>query len=204
MSRGCVIFDFDGVIADTESLHLGAYNHTLVAHAGEIGGVLEISPHHYFRKYIVYGDREGFFHMLRDHGRAHDAALIERLAAAKHDLFQEKLGEFAEPLPGVRELLGWLQEKNVPRAICSGARRGEIEPLLEAFKLRHHFDVIVTFEDVRQSKPEPEGYNKAFDLLNLEYDAELEKAFSVVIEDSEGDARPAGRRGCGCWAWRQA
>ncbi len=117
MSRGCVIFDFDGVIADTESLHLSAYNHALAAHAGEIGGALEISPHGYFRKYIVYGDREGFLHMLRDHARTHDGALIERLAAAKHDLFQEKLGEFAEPLPGVRELLAWLEENNVPRAI---------------------------------------------------------------------------------------
>ncbi len=58
--------------------------------------------------------------------------------------------------------------------------------LLEAFKLRHHFDVMVTIEDVRNGKPDPEGYELAFEKLNLEYDAELEKEFSLVIEDSEG------------------
>jgi HAD superfamily hydrolase (TIGR01509 family) len=197
MSRGCVIFDFDGVIADTESVHLAAYNHVLAAHAADIGGPLEITPQAYFTRYIVYGDHEGLFHMLRDHGRPSEKALIQKLADTKHHVFQEKLTTFAEPLPGVRDLLEWLESKNVPRAICSGARRGEIEMLLEAFKLRHHFDVMVTIEDVRLGKPEPEGYNLAFDKLNLEYDAELDKEFSLVIEDSMGGcsaARSAGLR----------
>ena len=148
MSRGCVIFDFDGVIADTERLHLSAYNHTLAAHAADVGGALEISPQVYFTRYIVYGDHEGLYHILRDHGRPHDKELVARLADAKHALFEEKLGEFAEPLPGVRETLEWLEEHNVPRAICSGARREEIVTLLDAFKLRHHFDVLVSIEDV--------------------------------------------------------
>ena len=69
MSRGCVIFDFDGVIADTESLHWAVYNRVLAEFAGEIGERIEISREAYFSRYIVFGDREGFFHMLRDHGR---------------------------------------------------------------------------------------------------------------------------------------
>ncbi|HVT81481.1 MAG TPA: HAD family phosphatase [Phycisphaerae bacterium] len=186
MSKGCVIFDFDGVIADTERLHFQAYNQTLALHADAIGGPLHISEQDYFRQYIVYGDREGFFHILRNHARSTEAALIEKLSAAKHDLFEKHLHAFADPLPGVRELLAWLEQRNVPRAICSGARRAEIELLLEAFRLRHHFDVLVTIEDVRRGKPEPEGYNLAFDKLNLEYDAELDRNFSLVIEDSAG------------------
>ena len=186
MPRGCVIFDFDGVIADTETLHLAAYNHTLALHAARIGGALAISPEAYFGRYIVYGDREGIYHMLRDHQRPSDDALVALLAQAKHEAFENKLHEFAEPLPGVRDVLAFLEENRVPRAICSGARRGEIVTLLEAFKLRHHFDVMVTIEDVRYGKPEPEGYNLAFDKLNLEYDAELDKQTSLVIEDSAG------------------
>ena len=72
--------------------------------------------------------------------------------------------------------------------------------LLDAFKLRHHFDVLVTIEDVRMGKPDPEGYQRAFDLLNLEYDAELDKAYSLVIEDSAGGCaagRAAGLRALG-------
>ena len=186
MSKGCVIFDFDGVIADTERLHFQAYNQTLALHAADIGGPLQIAEQDYFRQYIVYGDREGFFHILRNHGRNNDSTIIIKLAAAKHEIFEKHLHAFADPLPGVRELLAWLVERNVPRAICSGARRGEIEILLDAFKLRHHFDVLVTIEDVRRGKPEPEGYNLAFDKLNLEYDAELDRQFSLVIEDSAG------------------
>jgi beta-phosphoglucomutase len=191
MPNACVIFDFDGVIADTESLHHVAYNHAFAHHAPDIGGPLEIPREAYFRKYIVYGDTEGFFHMLRDHGRPSDPALIQTLAAAKHHLFQEKLSEFAEPLPGVRDTLSFLEAHNVPRAICSGARRAEIIELLDAFQLRHHFDVLVAIEDVRLGKPDPQGYNLAFDKLNLEYDAELEKEKSLVIEDSAGGCAAA-------------
>jgi HAD superfamily hydrolase (TIGR01509 family) len=194
MSKGCVIFDFDGVIADTESLHHAAYNHTFAAHERDVGKLIRIDPVHYFSRYIVYGDREGISHMLRDNGIEPAEPLVQKLMDAKEHLFSEGLGKVAEPLPGVRKILAWLEEKNVPRAICSGARRAEIEMLLNAFQLRHHFDVMVTIEDVRLGKPEPEGYNKAFDLLNLEYDAELDKAHSLVIEDSAG----------GCCAGREA
>jgi beta-phosphoglucomutase len=191
MPKGCVIFDFDGVIADTERLHLGAYNHTLSAHAARIHGPLVITPEAYFMKYIVYGDREGFLNMLRDHHRPHDDATLLFLADAKHEFFEQKLHEFAEPLPGVRDVLAFLEANRVPRAICSGARRGEIETLLAAFGLRHHFDILVTIEDVRYSKPDPEGYNLAFDKLNLEFDAELDKSCSLVIEDSAGGCAAA-------------
>jgi beta-phosphoglucomutase len=195
MSRGCVIFDFDGVIADTESLHHAVYNATLAAHAPEIGGPLEIPRAAYYSRYIVYGDLEGFFHMLRDAGRPTDPGLIERLAAAKHALFTQRLSTFAEPLPGVRETLAWLEERNVPRAICSGARRGEIVELLDAFSLRHHFDVLVTIEDVTRGKPDPQGYNLCFDRLNLEFDADLDKDYSLVIEDSAGGCSAAQEAG---------
>ena len=197
MARGCVIFDFDGVIADTERLHLHAYNQTLAQHAAALGGTLAISTEEYFKKYIVYGNREGFYHMLRDAGLRHDEQMVATLCAAKDGLFVERLGEFADPLPGVREVLSFLEARGVPRAICSGAGRHEIELLLEAFGVQGHFEVVVTIEDVRQGKPDPEGYNKTFALLAAKYDGTLEKGRSLVIEDSAGGcaaARAAGMR----------
>jgi HAD superfamily hydrolase (TIGR01509 family) len=179
------------VIADTEAVHLAAYNATFAAHARDIGGELAIAPATYYARYMVYGDREAIWHMLRDHGRSTDEGLVAKLMEAKGHFVEQKLNDFAEPLPGVRDLLTWLEANNVPRAICSGARRGEIEELLEAFKLRHHFDVLVTIEDVRLGKPDPQGYNLCFDKLNLEYDAELEKDYSLVIEDSAGGCSAA-------------
>jgi len=187
--QACVIFDFDGVIADTETLHLASYNDALAHHAPALGGPLVVSREAYLRHYVVYGDREALTHILADHGRP--AALVNAIAATKHALFEKKLGTFNEPLPGVRETLAWLEARNIPRAICSGARRGEIEMLLEAFHLRHHFDVLVAIEDVTLGKPHPEGYQLAFEQLNLEYDAELDRNLSLVIEDSAGGCAAA-------------
>jgi beta-phosphoglucomutase len=194
MAKGCVIFDFDGVIADTEALHLTAFNLAYEKHADQLGKQIRISPTSYFSRYIVYGDREGIGHMLRDNAVQPSPQLIDSLSASKDQFFRQGLGSFAEPLPGVRNLLSWLEERNIPRAICSGGRRNEIIQLLDVFKLRHHFDVLVAIEDVNFGKPEPEGYNKAFDLLNLEYDADLDKNYSLVIEDSAG----------GCTAGKEA
>lgn len=192
MPRGCVIFDFDGVIADTERLHLQAYNHAFAQCAKDIGGALEISPESYFSKYIVYGDREGFTHMLRDAGRAHDAATIETLCSAKDHLFNSGRTAFAEPLPGVIKLLTWLEEHNVPRAICSGAKRSDIEHLLDVFGVAGHFEFVTSIEDVHYGKPDPEGYSLTFDRLNERHDLELVKSQSLVIEDSPGGCE-AGR-----------
>ncbi len=186
MSESCVIFDFDGVIADTERLHLTAYNHALQERRQELGTSIIITPESYFTKYIVYGNREGFWHMLRDRDINPTDALLEQLCETKDIVFSQRLHEFAQPLPGVRMVLGWLEEWRVPRAICSGGRREEILTLLNAFDLRAHFDTVTSIEDVRVGKPDPEGYNKTFDILYNEYDGMPLREKSLVIEDSAG------------------
>ncbi len=186
MPESCIIFDFDGVIADTECLHLHAYNAAFSHHAEMIGGPLTISPSEYFSRYVVYGDVEGFSMMLRHYGRPHDEVVLHKLAAAKHEFFTRASHGNTEPLPGVREMLTFLENSRIPHAICSGARRAEIVHHLEVFNLLHHFDVIVSIEDVQHGKPDPEGYNLAFEKLNEQFDAELSKSSSLVIEDSAG------------------
>src|SRR5206468_3202359 len=94
MPHSCVIFDFDGVIADSERLHLAAYNHAFAQHVKEIGGPLLISPQAYFTKYIVYGNHQGFRNMLRDADRPQDEPLITALCDTKDRLFEDKLHEF--------------------------------------------------------------------------------------------------------------
>lgn len=186
MSNSCVVFDFDGVIADTEALHLQAYNATFANLSARIGGPLRISAKTYFGNYIVYGNHDGFLHMLQDHGRSYDESLLTSLCAHKDQLFSQGISQFVQPLAGVRETLAYLTAAQVPLAICSGARRVEILHLLAAFKLAHHFVVIVAIEDVQQSKPHPEGYTRAFDQLNALHGGTLNRAQSLAIEDSLG------------------
>ncbi|MEI8194477.1 MAG: HAD family phosphatase [Phycisphaerae bacterium] len=198
MADGCVIFDFDGVIADTEALHLQAYNFAFTEQAAALGKAappqpqsLQLTADQYFAKYIVYGNREGFAHMLTDGGYRVSEPLLDALCQSKDRFFEGSLHRFAEPLPGVRQLLEWLDKRSVPRAICSGAARREIHHLLDLFGVRDHFDFIITIEDVRYGKPDPEGYNLAFQKLYEKYDAGLAKPHSLVIEDSAGGCSAA-------------
>lgn len=198
MADGCVIFDFDGVIADTETLHLQAYNFAFTDQAAALRKAApdrpqppQLTADQYFAKYIVYGNREGFALMLTDAGYRATAPLLDALCESKDRFFDDSLQHIAEPLPGVRQLLGWLEERQVPRAICSGAARREIQHLLGLFGVRAHFEFIITIEDVRHGKPDPEGYNLAFQKLYEKYDTNLAKPHSLVIEDSAGGCSAA-------------
>jgi beta-phosphoglucomutase len=197
MASCCVIFDFDGVIADTETLHLAGYNYAFASSAALLGGPFAVSRDSYFHRYIAYSDREAFEHMLRDAGLPHGPALVSSLCGVKTQWFAQNLQWFAEPLPGVRKILAWLEERNIPRAICSGAQRKEIEHLLDGFALRSHFALIVASEEVHAGKPDPEGYNLAFERLQKIRGGALRRETSLVIEDSAGGcaaAKAAGLR----------
>jgi phosphoglycolate phosphatase/beta-phosphoglucomutase len=191
MTGGCVIFDFDGVVADTENLHLAAHNQALAELAPRIGTRIELTPQIYFSRYVVYGNHEGFQRMLQDAGAAAGPPLIEELCRVKDRIMDSRLAELAAPLPGVRRLLAHLARRRVPCGICSGARRSEIEDLLRAFDLARHFPVIVAIEDVRRCKPDPEGYSLAWERLRNAARVPIEKNMSLVIEDTAGGAAAA-------------
>ena len=191
MARGCVIFDFDGVIADSEAQHLIAYNEALLRLADKLGMRLRIAPTSYYQRYIAFGNREGFECILRDAGLNASAALLDELCALKDHMMDSELAQISTPLAGVENTLATLTGWHVPLAICSGARRVEILRILEAFHLRDHFRAIVAIEDVRHGKPDSEGYRRAFDTLQLQCDGELDKSLSLVIEDTAGGAAAA-------------
>jgi beta-phosphoglucomutase-like phosphatase (HAD superfamily) len=191
MGEGCVIFDFDGVIANTEDLHLAAYNQVLLAARKAVGRVVQITPERYFSRYIVFGNFEGFRQMLQDHGINPPRALIEQLCKLKDKIMDGRMGESLLPMQGVPELLNHLAEKKIPCGICSGARRQEITMLLSGFNLERYFSTIVSIEDVTRSKPDPQGYCLAFDRLNARQNGQLERELSLVIEDTEGGAAAA-------------
>ena len=191
MGDCCVIFDFDGVIANTEKLHLAAYNQVLLAASKAVGRVIQITPERYFSRYIVFGNYEGFRLMLQDQGVNPPRALLDKLCELKDKIMDGRIGESPVPMPGVSELIKHLASRNVLCGICSGARRQEITTLLKAFTLDGYFPVIVSIEDVTRSKPDPQGYCLAFDRLNAQQNGNLDKAKSLVIEDTEGGAAAA-------------
>ena len=174
-----VIFDFDGVIADDERLHLEGFRHALAAHG------LEISEAEYFTRYLGFDDRDGFKAMLRDAGRRADDGMLEELIREKHRAFRRLVGERVRIYPGVHTLLADLRGGPTPvaTAIGSGALRGEIELILDLADLRSSFDRIVSAEDVRRGKPDPETFVTACASLAMVAPG-LEADDCLVIEDS--------------------
>jgi len=170
-----VIFDFDGVLVNSEPLHYSALREALATEG------IEIDEGEYLRTYLAFDDWEAVRIALERHGSACDAERVDAIATRKAELFDELLPRIPF-FPGARELLDALAP-HLPLAIASGARRGEIERILEADGLRDVFQAIVGAEDVPATKPRPDPYLRALKLLSSSLPG-LEAPECLVIEDS--------------------
>lgn len=186
-----MIFDFDGVIADSESLHLRAFQRTL----SPLG--LELSAEDYYSRYLAFDDRTFFGEFLRDSGRPAGEDAVAELVERKAVFFEESSGRDVRIFPGVEEFLSLVSGKYLT-AIGSGAFRSEIEVILERKGLSDFFGFVVGAEDTRDSKPSPEVYLRCLDRLKSGFDATLSAARCVVFEDSPHGVLAARRAGMKC------
>src|SRR5687767_6138777 len=150
MAMKAVIFDFDGVLVDSEPLHYRALRDSL----SEEG--VSITAEEYAREYLAYTDRECIRIAFERHHVPHDADRIEAAAERKARIFDALLAQVPF-FDGARELIGALA-RTVPLAIASGALTQEIERILQAGGLRGAFFTIVGADDVSRGKPHPEPY----------------------------------------------
>ena len=102
----------------------------------------------------------------------------------KNQVFEKLAKTEGKIIDGVRDFLQMLQQNNMKMAICSGALLVEIELLLEEAHLRSYFDVIVSAEQVRKGKPNPEGFNLTLQKLNMNYPDPIAPDQCIVVEDS--------------------
>jgi beta-phosphoglucomutase len=173
-----VLFDFDGVIVNSEPLHFWAFHEVLRAEK------IEITEEEYYRELIGFDDKGAFKHVFNKRGRDLDPKTYLRVMTLK----SEKMMEFIQArryqaLPGVEEFIRGLWWHH-PLAICSGALREEIEAMLEGIALRDCFKVIVAAEDVTVGKPDPSGYLMCSKLLSEKVRRELAPADCLIIEDA--------------------
>jgi beta-phosphoglucomutase len=167
-----ILFDFNGVIIDDESQHCDA----LVATLAEYGYALDRDA--YYREYLGFDDRECFRFTFERMGRPQHEREIRQAVAHKHALYREALDGSMRLVPGVSEFIEDAALDGFQLAIVSGALRSEIEVVLEESGLGPHFAAIVAAEDVPVCKPDPSGYNRARELLDLA------PGRCVVLEDS--------------------
>ncbi|HKQ32230.1 MAG TPA: HAD family phosphatase, partial [Thermodesulfobacteriota bacterium] len=124
MRMKAVIFDFDGVIADTEPIHLGAFQRTLE------GLGIELTEEDYYANYLAYDDKTFFRRFFRDKEYEHEEGLISELIERKSGHYYDLSKGNIEILPGVRDFLESLAGA-YRIAIGSGALRAEITDILE-------------------------------------------------------------------------
>lgn len=189
-----IVFDFDGVLADSEPLHFEVYRRVLA----DVG--IDLRPELYYERYLGYDDVGGFRAVLQDNGREVNEAAIRALTTAKADMFPSLVIGRDVLFPGVADRVRHFAA-SVPLAIASGALPREIELILGAAGLRDAFQVVVGAGDTPQSKPAPDPYARAVRLLQ---DRQLIPAGDdmaarcVAIEDSKWGIQSAKRAGLAC------
>ncbi len=143
-----VIFDFDGTIADSEPLHLAAFQAVL---SEELD--LDLTEEEYTDRYLAFDDRLLFAQVLNDRGVGVTPGRFEQLLERKEARYRE-IAASPRILPGAAEMIRAASAR-WPLAIASGALGHEVRAVLERVDLLRCFPVIVTAEMVSRGKPGP-------------------------------------------------
>jgi len=189
-----VIFDFDGIIVDTEPIHYQAFQEVL----NPLG--LGYPWDEYIELYIGFDDRDAFREVFRKASKELDEQLLDGLIKEKADVFERIVSAGVRPYPGAVELVRSLSGV-IPVALCSGALSRDIGPILRQLSLSDAFDVVVTADDVRASKPDPESYLLAFSRLVMAFpEKNITPAECLAIEDTPSGIASALKAGLGVLA----
>lgn len=173
-----VIFDFDGIIVDTEPIHFQAFQSILQP----VG--LGYSWEEYLEKYIGFDDRDAFREAFSSAGILLDDGMLAEFINRKAEFFERIVRQGVQPYPGVIDLVKELSG-NLPLGLCSGALRRDIMPILEQFGLQKSFDTIVTADDVQASKPDPESYILSIKRLTEVFQrSTIDPRECIAIEDT--------------------
>jgi beta-phosphoglucomutase len=164
-----VIFDWDGTLGDTRQAIVASFQKAL----REIN--ISVSDK-YIERRIGIGAAETFRDVLRSAKRPFDGKTIQRLVERKSEV-EIELTDQVKLFPGAKELLDVLHGK-IKMGLASMNNRSVISHLLKAKHLEKYFDVVLGAESISHSKPDPEIFLKAADLLK----AKPERC--VVVEDS--------------------
>jgi beta-phosphoglucomutase len=186
MSIGAVIFDFNGVLVDDESIHYALFTEVLAREG------VTLSERDYHERYLGFDDRKCFETVLRDSQKSADAGQLDHLIAQKAQRYVEVASQGLRFFPAAAETLRTMSA-HWPVAICSGALRAEIEYSLVRLDRLDDITAIISAEDTTKCKPDPEGYQLALAALQrharsgkseVQRLMELAPSACLVIEDS--------------------
>jgi len=183
------LFDFDGVLVDSEPVHLAAFNDVLAPRG------LAIDPREYVERYLSLDDAGVFRAVLSHAGGTLREEEVRALVAAKSPRFLARFTEEFRVFPGAEALVARRAARG-PVAIVSGALEREIVFAIEKMGFKGEVSLIVSAESTATSKPDPEPYRFAVEELRRRG----HRGVAVALEDSLGGVAAAKGAGLRCVA----
>ena len=173
-----VLFDFDGILVNSEPLHFFAFQEVLKAEK------IDITEAEYYQELLGFDDRGAFKRVFEKAGRTLDPKTFLRVMTGKKECMMRQIhSRKYQALPGVEEFVRSVW-RHYPLAVCSGSLRDEIDAMLEGVNLRDCFSVIVSAEDVTVGKPDPQGYLLTARRISEKIRSRLSPGDCLVIEDA--------------------
>jgi beta-phosphoglucomutase len=185
-----IIFDLDGTLADTETLHFEAFRATLAP----LG--IDLGRDRYFTRLIGYTDHDCFAAVMREHDGVCDAAAIKSLMATKAATYQAMIAERDVLYPGAADFVRRCAER-FPLLIATGTLKAEAEMILTRAGIRDRFLDIIAAEDVQNGKPAPDGFLAAIGRVGflLRPRPSITAPECLAIEDTAAGVEAARRAG---------
>ncbi len=149
-----ILWDFDGVIARTELLHIAAWQRA-VRHVQ-----IDV-PDDAFNTAATEDDRDLIARVFGAEGIELHSSQVLAWCAAKQDILVGLLRSAPPIYPGVAETMQWLTESGYRQAIVTSTWRANVSATLEVSGLLKHIDFVIAKEDVARPKPAPDGYRLA-------------------------------------------
>ena len=177
-----IIFDFDGVLADSEHINIEVG----VRVFREIGHELNDEE----RKYIAgKHSKDTVPYLIKLRGiNIEEEVIVERY----QELYNEFWGKGILAMPAIKETLHSLKKKGIVLAIATNNRKARVDIFIDRFELENLFSMVVGNEGISKRKPDPEVYLKAVEKLGLSSDVIL------AVEDSNVGLRAAKAAGLRC------
>ncbi|VEP15693.1 HAD-superfamily hydrolase, subfamily IA, variant 3 [Hyella patelloides LEGE 07179] len=192
MGLKAVLFDFNGVIINDETIHQELITDIL------LGENLRSDSYDFQRFCLGRSDRACLRDILKNRGRVVSEDYLNKLINRKTIAYKQKLSQLETlPIyPGLNEFLNQLQQEQLVVGLVTGALKQEALFVLEKISLVQYFSIIVAGDDITSSKPEPDGYLLAVSKISQQYpELNLQPNECLVIEDTYAGIEAAKRAG---------
>lgn len=192
MTLKAVLFDFNGVIIKDEAIHQQLIEEILIEEN------LRPLPQEYREICLGRSDRVCLTELIQRRGRVVTESYLTKVITRKAQAYRRQLKTLEKlPIyPGLEDLIFKFRVAQLPMGIVSGALRCEVELVLNRAHLAQYFAVIVAGDDIKGSKPEPEGYLLAVERLNQQYpNLKAQASDCLAIEDTPAGIEAAKRAG---------